>query len=113
MLVRVQVPPSAPFIQQEVRQKLLTITSSLIFKVSSCFDMYANNKQRMKNTVISPQVSFEKKFDGPNGPKRESELPPPNAEPRSEPFPCWSIIDPTIKTASITKAILINIIALS
>ena len=67
----------------------------------------------MKNTVISPHVSFEKKFEGPNGPKRESELPPPNAEPRSDPLPCCSIIEPTINTAKMTNVILINKIALS
>ena len=74
---------------------------------------YANKRQRTKNTVISPQVSLEKKFEGPSGPKRESELPPPKADPRSDPFPCCSIIEPTIKTAKMTNAILINIIALS
>jgi len=56
---------------------------------------------------------LEKKLEGPSGPKRESELPPPKADPRSDPFPCCNIIEPTIKTAKMTNAILINIIALS
>ena len=76
-------------------------------------DIYASNKQRIKNIVIRPQVNFEKKLEGPSGPNNESELPPPNADPRSEPLPCCNIIEPTIMTAKITSRILINIIALS
>jgi len=75
--------------------------------------MYASNKQRIKKTVIRPQVNLEKKFEGPSGPNRESELPPPKADPKSEPLPCCNIIEPTIMTANITNKILINITALS
>ncbi len=62
---------------------------------------------------MSTHVICEKKLDGPSGPNNESELPPPNAEPRSEPLPCCSIIEPTINTARITKIISINMTALS
>ena len=75
--------------------------------------MYASSKQRIKKTVIRPQVNLEKKFEGPSGPNKESELPPPKADPRSEPLPCCNIIEPTIMTANITNKILINITALS
>ena len=64
----------------------------------------------LKNILIKIQVNFERKFDGPSGPNKESELPPPKAEPRSDPFPCCSIIAPTINTANITNNIFMKII---
>ena len=53
------------------------------------------------------------KLDGPNGPNKESELPPPKADPRSEPLPCCIKTDATISTPKITKIIFINMTALS
>ena len=48
-----------------------------------------------------PHVAFDKKLPGPRGPNSESELPPPKAEPKSEPLPCCNIIEATIRTARI------------
>ena len=70
-------------------------------------------RHRIKNTAVKPQVSWDKKLDGPKGPNKESELPPPKAEPKSEPLPCCIKTDATISTPRITKIIFISMTALS
>ena len=57
------------------------------------------SKQSTKKADIKPHVSLDKKFPGPKGPNKESELPPPKADPKSDPLPCCIIIDTTINTA--------------
>ena len=114
MLVRVQVTPSAPNLiySKGGSSKTSSIASSCTSNVNSCLDKYAKSKHKTKNILIRIQVSFERKFDGPSGPNNESELPPPKAEPKSDPFPCCNMIEPTINTARTTNKILINMTAL-
>ena len=44
---------------------------------------------------------------------KESELPPPKADPKSEPLPCCNKTQATISTPRITKIIFISMTALS
>ena len=47
-------------------------------------------------------VNLPRKLEGPRAPNIEFDDPPPNADPKSEPFPCWSNTTAIITIASRT-----------
>ena len=93
--MRVQVPLSAP-INYSIgisSDKPSSIASSIngvskIISVFSFFRRYASRRERMSHRPTIMYVNLPRKLEGPRAPNIEFDDPPPNADPKSEPFPC-------------------------
>ena len=72
--------------------------------------MYARASVNTSHNATNAYVNFPKKSDGPNAPNIELDEPPPNAEPKSEPFPCCSNTNAIIAIARTIHIILIKTI---